>query len=176
MGHPDGSQDGIATIPSIVLAITGQSWLSSNRVIRVIQFLRAAIQRPFFISVLSTALICVLLLLLQQVSEDSFAQQNLPAVLTARFINVPSVRSRNFRSNRIWFVAMTYPLHLCNVSTIFKPEGVGQAYTFWQIKQVDTIRPLRMTLRIKIGSRGRGLNCVSNAKPFDSADIEILPL
>jgi hypothetical protein len=71
---------------------------------------------------------------------------------------------------------MTYPLHLCNVSTIFKPDGVGLAYTFWQIKQVDTIRPLRMTLRIKIGSRGRGLNCVSNAKPFDSADIEILPL
>jgi hypothetical protein len=71
---------------------------------------------------------------------------------------------------------MTYPLHLCNASTIFKPEGVGLAYTFWQIKQVDTVRPLRMTLRTKTGNRGRGLNCVSNAKPFDSADIEIMPL
>jgi hypothetical protein len=39
--------------------------------------------------VLSTALIRVLLLLLQQVSEDSFAQQNLPAVLTARFDQCP---------------------------------------------------------------------------------------
>ena len=89
MGHPDGSQDGIATIPSIVLAITGQSWLSSNRVIRVIQFLRAAIQRPIFISVRSNALIRVLLLLLQQVAEDSFAQQDLSAVLTARFDQCP---------------------------------------------------------------------------------------
>jgi hypothetical protein len=35
------------------------------------------------------ALIRVLLLLLQQVSEDSFAQQNLPAVLTARFDQCP---------------------------------------------------------------------------------------
>jgi hypothetical protein len=49
VGHPEegsSSQDGIATIPSIILAITGQSWLSFNR---VIQFLRAALQRPIFI-------------------------------------------------------------------------------------------------------------------------------
>ena len=89
MGHPEegsGSEDGIATIPTIVLVITGQSWLSSNR---AIQFLRAAIQRPIFISVRSNALIRVLLLLLQQVAEDSFAQQDLSAVLTARFDQCP---------------------------------------------------------------------------------------